>query len=141
MKKKFQTIKRGNVIFTKESLIAEKKDRLKKRKRRKFITLIISLILIISCMLYIKNIYINSKCTNILYAVDYYLTQIPEDEINLLRVKNFDILTLDKNYIHINARGLTKTKPHTEICIDAEFTRYPDKIWKLSKYSKVKTKK
>lgn len=137
MYSKANPVKKGKIIFTKDGLIAAKKARLKKRRLRLLISSTIFITFIFCSVFFSYKAYINNKCKNIQLAVDYHLTHISDDKVNLLRVKNFDIITLDKNYIHIQAFGLTKKKPHKEIKVDAEFIKDPNGVWNLIQSSKV----
>ena len=92
------------------------------------ISTLILVLLIIS--IFIKKIYISSKCKDFDYSVNYYLTS-SDSSYQLLRVQDTYIIFSNKNKKVIKAYGLSKDSPHKKITLECHFVKDSDGTWNL----------
>lgn len=92
------------------------------------ISTLILVLLIIS--IFIKKIYISSKCKDFDYSVNYYLTS-SDCSYELLRVQDTYTIFSNKNKKVIKAYGLSKDSPHKKLVIECHFIKDSDNKWIL----------
>lgn len=78
----------------------------------------------------IKNIYIKFKCTDLQYAIEYYLTS-GRDDNRLMRVQTITLVFSDNDSAIVQAFGLRKDKPHSQIGVEGHFSKGHLNSWKL----------
>ncbi|GIM27490.1 hypothetical protein CPJCM30710_01560 [Clostridium polyendosporum] len=126
--------------------MSEKREtslKLKRRKRRKqrirrlfIITLSLALLFIL-----IRASYINSKCKDLYYATDYYMTSKISNSQKLLRVKTMKLLFSDGKTAIVEVYGMQGKTPHDNKTYKAYFKRNNTAdSWKLDKIYDTPTK-
>lgn len=121
--------KRGKVVAT-------RKQRLKKRKRKKRIILCIFAIFTAIISYFSWKLYVINKSKDLQYAIESSLTSGNEDE-RLLRVKNITLIFNDNNTAVIEASGLSKSEPHSSLKIKGYYKKGFMDSWQLEKAYKL----
>ncbi|MDD7792930.1 hypothetical protein [Clostridium sp. 'White wine YQ'] len=115
------------------------------RKKRK-IKLILSRTIIIALLLIPlsiigRTLYVNYKCKDIYYAVDYYMTSKYAKEYKLLRVKEVNLTYEDNKIAQVTASGLEDTSPHKYSSYKVSFEKTPNGYWQIDNISPVNNDK
>lgn len=117
----------------KKDLMIKRKVRLKQRRKRFFLASIVFLgVIIISSTLIYKS-YINSKCKDLSYAINYSLTTEGEKDQRLLDIKQSSLVFQDDDTAIVEASGFAKEKPHSNTSIKGYFKKTSSGVWKLNK--------
>lgn len=115
----------------KETSLKSKRRRRRKQKARRFAIAALSLSLL---FILIRVSYINTKCKDLYYATDYYMTSKISDSQKLLRVKTMKLLFSDGKTAVVEVYGMYSKAPYDNKTYKAYFTRNNNAdSWKLDK--------
>ncbi|MGG7176633.1 hypothetical protein ACQPU1_03495 [Clostridium paraputrificum] len=104
--------------------------RRKKRRNKRLVTIISIIFLLLTSGYIIRKIYIQTRCRDLEYAVDYYLTSGNEAN-GLLLVKTITLVFSDNDTAVIEAYGLNKSEPHASTAIKGYFKKDSFNSWTL----------
>lgn len=119
----------------KKALMVKRKVRLKKRRKRFFLASIIFLSCAIIFATLFYKLYINSKCKNLSYAINYNLTNKSEKDQNLLDIQEVNLVFQDDDSAIVYASGLSKENPNSNINVKAYLKKTSSGVWQLNKTS------
>ncbi len=118
------SIKNQNLIKT----IYKKK---KIQRNRKIITMCILLLTLFIIGTSIKNMYVSSKSSNLIYSVDYYFTHWKDKSLRLIEVESMSVISHIDNKIEIEAFGLSYEKPYKKTYLIGTFSQDNKGCWKM----------
>lgn len=124
----------------KKDLMIKRKVRLKKRRKRLFLSSFIFLCTAIIFTTLFYNFYINSKCKDLSYAINYNLTNKSEKNKRLLDVLEVDLIFQDADSAIVEASGFSKEKPHNNTNVKGYFKKSSSGIWQLNRTSLIASK-
>lgn len=115
-------------------------------RRKRKIKLILTRITIITLLLIPltivgRTLYINYKCKDIYYAVDYYMTSKYAKNYKLLRVKEVNLTYEDDKTAQVTASGLEDTSPHKYSSYKVSFEKTSKGYWQIASISPVNDEK
>ncbi|MNP67179.1 hypothetical protein D3C76_1629780 [compost metagenome] len=84
-----------------------------------------------------KALYIRSKCKDIYYSIDYYMTSSYSKDNRLLRVKEMNVLYSDDKTAVVIASGLDDKSPHKYLTYRVSLSKTEKKYWKLENIASV----
>ncbi|MBL4932439.1 hypothetical protein [Clostridium paridis] len=114
----------------------------KKRKIKLVLTrAIIIALLLIPLTIVGRTLYINYKCKDIYYAVDYYMTSKYAKDYKLLRVKEVNLTYEDDKTAQVTASGLEDTSPHKYSSYKVSFEKTSKGYWQIDNISPVNNDK
>ena len=106
---------------------------------KKLILLTFLITIFIFSFIYIRNVYINNKCENLIYSIDYNFTNSNDKELRLIEVENFSLLSQDNDELSKNtstmivqATGFRDAKPHKKISVVGTFKKDSSKVWEMT---------
>ncbi|MEG2869560.1 MAG: hypothetical protein RR894_17645 [Terrisporobacter sp.] len=119
----------------KKDLMIKRKVRLKKRRKRFLIASIafLSFAIIFTSLIY--KLYVNSKCKDLSYAINYTLTTKAEKNERLMDIQQSNLIFQDDDTAIVEASGFAKKKPHSNTTIKGYFKKTNFGVWQLSKTS------
>ncbi|NLK96148.1 MAG: hypothetical protein GX275_13340 [Clostridiales bacterium] len=106
----------------------KRKKTIKKRKKIISISLLILILLLLIFTSYKQ--YINYKCKNLYYSVDYNLTH-GENSKSVMRVIDMKLIFSDKDSAVVIVEGFSKESPHKSLELEAHFTKNKSNVWVL----------
>jgi hypothetical protein len=117
------------------TLTRKKRAQLRKKKIRRRITIFALLIIIISIGIgyVIRGQIIASKCKDLYYATDYYMTSGAFNSNKLLRVKTMKLVFADKDSAIVETQGLYYKHPYATTTYKAFFKKNSNDSWTLEK--------
>lgn len=130
----------NDLPLEKTSFIYKRSRRLERHikaraKRRKTLSLVISLGLIITSSSFIAyKTYIHSNSKNLGFAVEHSFTTGFSSEYKLLRVQKMSLIYYDDETAIVEASGLAKAPPHKSTSIKGSFKKDSDNSWYLEKF-------
>ncbi len=119
----------------KKNVMIKRKVRLKKRRKMFFLGTIIFLSCAIIFTTLFYKLYINSKCKNLSYSINYTLTNKSEKKQRLLEVKDVNLVFQDDDSAIVDVSGPGKENPHSNTNVKASFKKTSFGVWKLNKTS------
>lgn len=119
----------------KKDLMIKRKVRLKKRRKKFLIASVafLSFAIIFTSLFY--KLYVNSKCKDLSYAINYTLTNTADKDQRLLDIKKSNLVFQDEDTAIVEASGFAKKKPHSNTSIKGHFKKTTSGVWQLSKTS------
>ncbi|SHI62610.1 hypothetical protein SAMN02745163_00512 [Clostridium cavendishii DSM 21758] len=109
-----------------------KRRKLRKKKIRK-ITLILVLLILASSIFFLKQKVLTTKCKDLYYATEHYMTTGMFNSNKLLRVKTMKLVFADKDSAVVEAYGLSSAPPNAKITYKAYFKKDSNNSWALEK--------
>lgn len=122
----------------KQNLIKRNNKKKKIKRNRKIITICILLLTLFIIGTSIKNMYVSSKSSNLIYSVDYYFTNWKDKSLRLIEVESMSVISHIDNKIEIEAFGLSYEKPYKKTYLIGTFSQDNKGRWKMES---VKAKK
>lgn len=118
--------KQNNVIH-----IKNKRNKIKKQRQLLLASLIIIFSLFIIGTL-VKNMYVSSQCSNLIYSLDYNFTHWNDKDLRLINVESFSVLSKIDNTIEIEATGYGYKKPYNTTTLIGTFTQNSKGKWVMT---------
>lgn len=116
----------------KKELMVKRKVRLKKRRKRFLLTSITILTIAIISTLIFYKLYIDSKCKDLTYSINYNLENKSDKSMRLLSLEDIDLIFKDDDSAIALVSGLTKESPHTNTSIKGYFKKSSFGVWNLN---------
>lgn len=113
----------------------KRKKLIKAQRRSTLFKIIFVTAVIFSSFIAAYNFYISMSCRDLSYAVEYYFTNGFSSKDKLLRVQTMSLINSDNNTALVEARGLSKSKPHKSISIKGNFKKSTSSSWYLESTS------
>lgn len=107
------------------------------RLQRRLLKILITSIMLITLFVTFKALYIRSKCKDIYYSIDYYMTSSYSKDNRLLRVKEMNVLYSDDKTAVVLASGLDDKSPHKYLTYRVSLSKTEKKYWKLENIASV----
>lgn len=102
-----------------------------KRKQRKSITILAFILIFLLIILFGGyKLYINIKCKDLYFAVEYQMTKNGSKN-KLLRIQSLSLVFLDDDVAIVEVSGLNKEKPYFKTNYKAFFRKNNNSTWKL----------
>ena len=109
-------------VIKKENLIKINHKKKKIQRNRKIIATCILLLTLFIIGTSIKNMYVSSKCSNLIYSVDYYFTHWKDKSLRLIEVESMSVISNTDNKIEIEAYGFAYKKPYKKTYLIGTFS-------------------
>lgn len=119
----------------KKEIMIKRKVRLKQRRKKFILTSIAFLCSAILITTLCYKFYVNSKCKDLSYAINYNLTNKSEKNQRLIDVLNSNLVFQDEDSAIVEASGFSKAKPHNNTNIKGFFKKTSSGVWTLDKTS------
>ncbi|SHF02019.1 exported protein [Clostridium fallax] len=100
-------------------------------KRRRIITYTSAIIFVITFIISIRLIYVNSKCKDLYYATEYYMTTYPFNNSKVLDVQAMNLVFSDGNSAVVEVTGMHPKAPHPKTMYKAYFEKNKSDKWTL----------
>lgn len=118
-------------VIKKENLIKINHKKKKIQRNRKIIATCILLLTLFIIGTSIKNMYVSSKCSNLLYSVDYYFTHWKDKSLRLIEVESMSVISNTDNKIEIEAYGFAYKKPYKKTYLIGTFSEDDKGRWHM----------
>ena len=129
-------------IIKNDSISCKYKYPRKKIYHKNIFFLVIIAIIFIFAFIHLRNVYINNKCEDLIYSIDYNFTHYPDKELRLIEVESIAILSentpdslTDSSTVFIQGAGFRSAKPHSKIKVLGTFVKNDSNIWILKDLS------
>ena len=112
-----------------------------KNSKRKIRLIMISLttaVFIFIGLSILRSNYLEYKCQNLTYAMDYYFTTNKSDTLRINYVQKIDFIQKDEHSVKVEAFGLSPTEPPERTTLVGSFSKNENGSWFLSEISKKK---
>lgn len=102
-----------------------------KRKQRKLISIFAFILIFLLIILFGGyKLYINIKCKDLYFAIEYQMTR-SSSKNKLLRIQSLSLVFLDDDVAIVEVSGLNKEKPYWQKNYKAFFRKNSNSTWKL----------
>ncbi|WP_294386194.1 hypothetical protein [uncultured Clostridium sp.] len=118
-------------VIKKENLIKINHKKKKIQRNRKIIATCILLLTLFIIGTSIKNMYVSSKCSNLIYSVDYYFTHWKDKSLRLIEVESMSVISNTDNKIEIEAYGFAYKKPYKKTYLIGTFSEDDKGRWHM----------
>ena len=118
-------------VIKKENLIKINHKKKKIQRNRKIIATCILLLTLFIIGTSIKNMYVSSKCSNLIYSVDYYFTHWKNKSLRLIEVESMSVISNTDNKIEIEAYGFAYKKPYKKTYLIGTFSEDDKGRWHM----------
>ena len=118
-------------VIKKENLIKINHKKKKIQRNRKIIATCILLLTLFIIGTSIKNMYVSSKCSNLIYSVDYYFTHWKDKSLRLIEVESMSVISKVDNKIEIEAYGFAYEKPYKKTYLIGTFIEDDKGHWHM----------
>ena len=115
----------------KQHLIKINHKKKKIQRNRKIIATCILLLTLFIIGTSIKNMYVSSKCSNLIYSVDYYFTHWKDKSLRLIEVESMSVISNTDNKIEIEAYGFAYKKPYKKTYLIGTFSEDDKGRWHM----------
>ena len=75
--------------------------------------------------------YVSSKCSNLIYSVDYYFTHWKDKSLRLIEVESMSVISNTDNKIEIEAYGFAYKKPYKKTYLIGTFSEDDKGHWHM----------
>ena len=116
----------------KQNSIKINRKKKKIQRNRKIIAIGILLLTLFIIGTSIKNMYVSSKCSNLIYSVDYYFTHWKDKSLRLIEVESMSVISKIDNTIEIEAYGFAYEKPYKKTYLIGTFTEDDKGRWHMT---------
>ncbi|WP_370772444.1 hypothetical protein [Clostridium sp.] len=118
-------------VIKKENLIKINHKKKKIQRNRKIIATCILLLTLFIIGTSIKNMYVSSRCSNLIYSVDYYFTHWKDKSLRLIEVESMSVISNTDNKIEIEAYGFAYKKPYKKTYLIGTFSEDDKGRWHM----------
>ena len=115
----------------KQNLLKINHKKKKIQRNRKIIATCILLLTLFIIGTSIKNMYVSSKCSNLIYSVDYYFTHWKDKSLRLIEVESMSVISNTDNKIEIEAYGFAYKKPYKKTYLIGTFSEDDKGRWHM----------
>lgn len=106
--------------------------KLRIQRNRNLATLFIFISILFISITSIKNIYVSYRCSDLIYAVDYYFTSWNDTDFRLISVDSIAVVSNNDNKVEIEAYGFSYKKPYNKTYLIGTFTEDTKGRWSMT---------